>query len=51
MTFLIFLALLAVLFFLYRILDEIPQIVVKLSEQQRDIAKIRELMEKQADSR
>lgn len=45
MTILIFLALLGVLYLLYRILDEMPQIEVTLSEQQRDVAKIRELLE------
>ncbi len=45
MTILIFLALLGVLYLLYRILDELPQMEVKLSEQQRDVAKIRELLE------
>ena len=45
MTILIFLALLGVLYLLYRILDELPQMEVKLWEQQRDVAKIRELLE------
>lgn len=45
MTILIFLALLGVLYLLYRILDELPQMEVKIAEQQRDVAKIRELLE------
>ena len=41
MTFLSFLVLLAIAYMLWRIMDQLPDVVFRLSEIQRDIAEIR----------
>ena len=41
MTFLVFLAALAIAYFAWRIADQIPDIIFRLSEVQRDIAEMR----------
>jgi hypothetical protein len=41
MTFLIFLAVVAIAYFTWRIADQIPDLIFRLSEVQRDIAEMR----------
>ena len=45
MTFLIFLVLLAIAYFAWRIVDQLPDLVYRLSEIQRDVADLRRLRE------
>lgn len=45
MTFLIFLAAVAVAYFAWRIVDQLPDLVYRLSEIQRDTAEIRRRLE------
>ena len=45
MTFLIFLVLLAIAYFAWRIVDQLPDLVYRLSEIQRDVADMRRLRE------
>ena len=45
MTFLIFLVLLAIAYFAWRIVDQLPDLVYRLSEIQRDVADMRRLQE------
>ena len=50
MTFLIFIALLGVLFFLYRIFDQLPDLLVRVSEMQRDLASVRDKLDADGES-
>lgn len=50
MTFLIFLAAVAVAYFAWRIVDQLPDLVYRLSEIQRDTAEIRRRLEDAAGS-
>lgn len=45
MTFLIFLAAVAIAYFAWRIVDQLPDLVYRLSEIQRDTAEIRRRLE------
>lgn len=45
MTFLIFLAALAIAYFAWRIVDQLPDLVYRLSEIQRDVAEVRRRLE------
>ena len=49
MTFLIFLVALAIAYLVWRIVDQLPDIVYRLSEVQRDIADIRRRLETPPD--
>ncbi|HSG88544.1 MAG TPA: hypothetical protein VLA56_04985 [Pseudomonadales bacterium] len=50
MSFLTFLILLAIAYMLWRIMDQLPDVVFRLSEIQRDIAEIRRNMHEPAPS-
>jgi hypothetical protein len=50
MSFLSFLLLLGIAYMLWRIMDQIPDVVFRLSEIQRDIAEIRRNMQEPAPS-
>lgn len=47
MSFLIFLVLLGIGYMLWRIMDQLPDVVFRLSEIQRDIAEIRRTLQEQ----
>lgn len=49
MTFLIFLAVLAIAYFAWRIVDQLPDLVYRLSEIQRDVAEVRRRLEGDAE--
>lgn len=49
MTFLILIAAVAVAYFVWRIVDQLPDIVYRLSEIQRDVADIRRSLEDGAE--
>lgn len=49
-NFLILVAVLGVLFFLYRIWDQLPDIIMALKEQSRELAKMRDILEKLSES-
>ena len=49
MTFLIFLAALAIAYFAWRIVDQLPDLVYRLSEIQRDVAEVRRRLEDNAE--
>ena len=45
MTFLIFLVALAIAYFAWRIVDQLPDVIYRLSEIQRDVADLRRMSE------
>ena len=45
MTFLIFLTVLAIAYFAWRIVDQLPDVIYRLSEIQRDVAELRRMSE------
>ena len=45
MTFLIFLTVLAIAYFAWRIVDQLPDVIYRLSEIQRDVADLRRMSE------
>ena len=49
MSFLMLLALIAIAYFAWRIVDQLPDVVYRLSEIQRDVADLRRLMEQGAE--
>ncbi len=49
-TFLSFLVLLLIAFFIYRIWDELPDMIMAMKEQNRELTKIREILENASDS-
>ena len=49
MTFLILIAAVAIAYFVWRIVDQLPDIVYRLSEIQRDVADIRRSLESGAE--
>ena len=49
MTFLIFLAVLAIAYFAWRIVDQLPDLVYRLSEIQRDVAEVRRSLKGDAE--
>ena len=50
LTLLILLVSILTLFFIYRIWDEIPDMIMAMKEQNRELTKIREILEKVSDS-
>lgn len=50
MSFLMLLALIAIAYFAWRIVDQLPDVVYRLSEIQRDVADLRRLAEQSAGS-
>lgn len=50
MAFLSFLVLLAIAYMMWRIMDQLPDIVFRLSEIQRDVAELRRQQQQQAES-
>ncbi len=48
--FLTFLGVCAILFFIYRIWDQLPDMIMTMKEQTRELIKIREILEKLSDS-
>lgn len=50
MTFLIFVVVCLIAFFIYRIWDEIPDLTMTMKEQNRELTKIREILENASDS-
>ena len=50
MTFLIFLVALAIAYFAWRIVDQLPDLVYRLSEIQRDVAEVRRRLEGDAET-
>lgn len=49
-TFLIFVVVLLIAFFIYRIWDELPDMIMAMKEQNRELTKIREILENASDS-
>lgn len=49
MTFMIFLVLLCVAYLLWRVVDQMPDIIFRLGEMQRDLAEIRRKLEGESD--
>lgn len=50
MSFLIFVVVCLIAFFIYRIWDEIPDLIMTMKEQNRELTKIREILENASDS-
>lgn len=48
--FLIFVVVCLIAFFIYRIWDELPEMTMAMKEQNRELAKIREILENVSDS-
>lgn len=49
-TFLIFVVVCLIAFFVYRIWDELPDMIMGMKEQNRELTKIREILENVSDS-
>lgn len=50
LTFLILVVSILTLFFIYRIWDELPDMIMAMKEQNRELTKIREILENASDS-
>lgn len=50
MQFLYLIGILVIIFFLYRIWDQIPDVIMALKEQSRELAKMRETLEQLSES-
>ena len=49
-VFFIFIVVCLIAFFIYRIWDELPDLIMSMKEQNRELTKIREVLEKVSDS-
>ena len=50
LTFFIFIVVCLIAFFIYRIWDELPDMIMAMKEQNRELTKIREILENVSDS-
>lgn len=50
LTLILFLLLGVIAFFIYRIWDELPDMIMAMKEQNRELSKIREILENASDS-